>query len=687
MDLKRVLKIARRELVTLFVSPTGWVVVALFVLLCSAFGFVLPVLAGQSATMDGVFGVITSLLLPVLVPVITAQVFAGKRSEESVEPAVGKWLGAFTFYVLLLVTTLAYVVLLAIYVPGHLASLDLGLIVSVYLGLLVAGGAATAVGAFASSLTQNRIAAFLLALAFLLVTWYAGTLLGFLTQLPASQAFRYAAGSNHYVSFGLGLLTLRDTVYFLSLGSAAIFLATRFLATRRLHSRSARLLPAAVALVLVVALNVVASRSTLSWDLTRSGINTLAPESVLAAKRLDADLLVIGFFRSAPGAGQAQAEALVGLYQAQSPRLVYRSANFDTDIADVRKYSVTEPGTLVLDYGGKTQVLTPALQTEQDFTAALLKLESGRAPVVCWVAGVGGRSRSDTGSNGYSSLANFLAGNSFETRDLLTAGLTAVPTDCDEVVLIAPAAALSTAAISAVVDYLAAGGSLLIAADPWSQTSAGTDSLNEVLKPYRLAFSGALVVEPDASRAFDVITPATFAYGRSPITRDIQGIASVFPQTTAITGTGAAGAVPVVISGTTNLSFAIATARQDLPRQAGDLAGPFAIMETLEVPVGQKQARIVMVGTTAFAENKVLPPSSNAANLELALGTFQWLAREDGLVSLPLKPPRALPLNLTQQDQGTVIFITMLLMPALIVFRRGHLFAAPPGPIAKPQFD
>jgi len=236
------------------------------------------------------------------------------------------------------------------------------------------------------------------------------------------------------------------------------------------------------------------------------------------------------------------------------------------------------------------------------------------------------------------------------------------------VVLIAPAVALSAAAVKAVVDYMNAGGSLLIAGDPWSQAPAAAASLNDVLQVYRLAFSGALVVEPDASRAFDVITPATFVYGRSPITRDLQGIASVFPQTTAITGTGTAGAAPVVISGTTNLSFAIATPRQDLPRRDGDIAGPFAIMETLEVPAGQKEARIVMVGTSAFAENKVMPPSSNAANLELALGTFQWLAREDALVSLPLKPPRAPPLNLTQRDQGTVIFITILLMPGLVVF-------------------
>jgi ABC-type uncharacterized transport system involved in gliding motility auxiliary subunit len=668
VDLIRVLTIARRELIALFVSPAGWVVFVLFVLLCSAFGFVLPVLAGQAATMDGVFGVVTSLLLPVLVPVITMQVFVRKGIDETVEHAAEKWLGAFIFYMLVLAATLPYVVLLAIYVPGHLASLDLGLIASAYLGLLVVGGAATSVGALASSLTQNRIVAFSLALAVLLVTWYAGTLLGFLTPPPVSQVFRYAAGSNHYQSFALGLLTLRDTVYFLSLGIAAMFLATRFLATRRLHSRSAGVLPAVVALVLVIALNVVASRSTLSWDLTRSGINTLAPQSIAAAKRLDTDLLVIGLFRSAPGEGRAQSETLVALYQAQSPRLVYRSANFDTDVTDVRKYSVTEPGTLVLDYRGKTQVLTPPLQTEQDFTSALLKLESGRAPVVCWAAGVGGRSRSDTGQNGYSSVADVLTRNNFEMRDLLMADLTAVPTDCDEVVLIAPAVALSTAAVKALVDYMARGGSLLIAGDPWSQTPAASASLNDVLKPYRLAFSGALVVEPDAARAFDVITPASFAYGRSPITRDIQGIASVFPQTTAITGTGTVDAKPVVISGTTNFSYAIATPRQDLPRQAGDIAGPFAIMETLEVPAGQKEARIVLVGTTAFAENKVMPPSSNAANLELALGTFQWLAREDALVSLPLKPPRALPLNLTQQDQGTVLFITILLMPGLVVF-------------------
>ncbi|HXN79130.1 MAG TPA: ABC transporter permease subunit [Candidatus Dormibacteraeota bacterium] len=240
----RAVTIARRDLMALFVSPAGWAVAALFVLLTSAFGFVVPVLAGQAATMDGVFAIITSFLLPVLVPVLTMRSFAEERSDGTLEllltspvrdweVAGGKWLGALAFYILLLGTTLLYVVLLAVYVPGHLGSLDLGLIAATYVGLLLAGGAATAIGVFASGLTQNQIVSFFLALAILLLTWYAGTVLGFFTAPPANAVFQYAGGSNRFQSFSLGQVTLKDTVYFLSLAIAALFLTTRLLDSRR----------------------------------------------------------------------------------------------------------------------------------------------------------------------------------------------------------------------------------------------------------------------------------------------------------------------------------------------------------------------------------------------------------------------------------------------------------------------
>jgi ABC-2 type transport system permease protein len=240
----RVATIARRDLMALFVSPAGCVVAALFVVLTSAFGFVVPVLAGQAATMQGVFGVITSFLIPILIPLITMRVFAEERNQGTLEllptspvrdweVAAGKWLGAFTFYVLVLSTTLVYVAVLAVYVPGHLATLDLGLIAATYIGLLFAGAAATAIGVLASCLTQSQIIAFFLALAVLLTTWYAGSLFGFFTQPPVSRLFLYAGGFNRFQSFSLGQVALKDAVYFSTVAAAALFLTARLIESRR----------------------------------------------------------------------------------------------------------------------------------------------------------------------------------------------------------------------------------------------------------------------------------------------------------------------------------------------------------------------------------------------------------------------------------------------------------------------
>jgi ABC-2 type transport system permease protein len=244
IGLTSVATIARRDLMARFVSPAGWVVAALFVVLTSAFGFVVPVLAGRAATMDGVFGVITGFLIPILVPVITMRGFAEERSQGTLERlltspvrdwevAAGKWLGAFTFYVLLVATTLVYVAVLGVYVPGHFATLDLGLIAAMYIGLLFVGAAATAIGVLASCLTRSQVTAFFLALSVLLTTWYAGSLLGFFTRPPVSGFFLYAGGFNRFQSFSLGQVAIRDAVYFATVAAAALFLTARLLESRR----------------------------------------------------------------------------------------------------------------------------------------------------------------------------------------------------------------------------------------------------------------------------------------------------------------------------------------------------------------------------------------------------------------------------------------------------------------------
>lgn len=439
--------------------------------------------------------------------------------------------------------------------------------------------------------------------------------------------------------------------------------------TARARSIGSTVLLGVVLLAIVIGANVVASQSTLAWDLTRYGNNTLAPQSVLAAKHLTSDLQVIGLFRPTQPGDQFETEALIALYAKESPRVHYRSGNVDTDVADVKHYGVTEADTVVLDYAGKTQLLLPGSQSEQDFTSALLKLESSRVPMVCWAVGDGERQLTDVNtSTGYSSVADLLNKNNFGHRDLLLSEVTAIPSDCDELVVLDPTSALGDKAVAAVAAYLAAGGRALLAAEAWPKDPKSTDSLNAMVKAYGVQFSGALVVESDPGRAVvnDPTVPVVINYGQSPISSDVQGIQSFYPRSTAISGTPTAGTSAAHISVTTTGAYAIQQIRQDIGKHSGDAAGPFTLMEAIEAG-GANKTRVVMVGTPSFAENRTLPPNNGGANLELALASFQWLAGEDALIALPPKPGRGLPLVLSQSDQSNLIFITAVLMPGIIV--------------------
>ncbi|HSS94319.1 MAG TPA: Gldg family protein [Candidatus Dormibacteraeota bacterium] len=442
---------------------------------------------------------------------------------------------------------------------------------------------------------------------------------------------------------------------------------------RRLRAGSLTLISTAVVLALLVAANVLASRSTAAVDLTRGGLNTLAPQSVDAAKRLNANLQVIGLFRTGTGNGQGETEALVSLYAAQSPHVKYRRADVDSDSADVKRYAIKEPNTVVLDYKGKTALLAQGSQGEVDFTAALLQLESSRVPLVCWSVGDGERGLKDINAGtGYSSVGDVLANNSFATRDVLLSQMTAIPSDCDELAIVDATTALPAPAVKAIDVYLAGGGKVLIAAEPWAKDAKTTESLNSALAPYGLAFTGALVIETDPGRraSSDPTILAVTGYGRSPITNDIQGRVSFFPLATAITAAPDSASTKTAIATTSTTSYAIAQPRavQDLGRKAGDASGPFTVMETLEKPSAGGNTRIVVVGTAGLAENRTLPPNNNDANLELTLASFQWLAGQDSLVSIPPKPRRTVPLQLTQQDQSIVIFVTTVVLPGVFVF-------------------
>jgi ABC-2 type transport system permease protein len=475
---------------------------------------------------------------------------------------------------------------------------------------------------------------------------------------------RLVSGASYTLVAGLALL-----IAFVILDPGAV---SELLRSRRARFGSLSVLVSAVVIGILLMVNVLASRGSQAVDLTRSGLYTLSPKSVLVTKRLESDLKVTGFFRPSQSDSKRPVQDLLSQYQQQSRYVKVQFADPDRNAAQALSLGVTISGSLVMQYKNRPPVvLNLQTQSESDITGAMLRLETNRTPTVCWAAGDGERSLSDSDqSNGYSAAASLLKTSNYQYRDLLLSQEAQIPADCGVVAVVGVRQPLSDVSVKSLQSFVDGGGRLLFAFDPWSSDPRILTSVNDVLKPYGVGFSGGLVVEGDNAHqaASAPATPVIFDFGNSPIAKDLARKYVFFVQPTAIGGEAAGGFSAVDVATTTDQAYEISQQRSTADKRPGDKAGPFVLMQTLQQTQGSgKRARIALVGTSAIAANQALPPNAAGANPDLLLGTLDWLTGQEDLIGISPKPPAAEPLNLTAQQERLNYLLTLVLLPLLMV--------------------
>lgn len=236
--MNRATTIARRELGSYFYSPIAYVAMTLF-LIAAGFSFWDDFQPGQPAVMRAIFEHMVWLLvfvIPVLCMGLLSQEWATGTIEtlmtaplDETEVVIGKFLGSLAFYVVLLVPTLLYVVMLRIY-----ARPDYGPIFAGYLGLLLVGGLFIAISLFCSSLTRSQVVAAVVAAAVLLFTsivpWYASS------RATLSGFWRHAADQGiltRYADFSKGIIDSGNLVFFVAATAVFLFLTVKVLESRR----------------------------------------------------------------------------------------------------------------------------------------------------------------------------------------------------------------------------------------------------------------------------------------------------------------------------------------------------------------------------------------------------------------------------------------------------------------------
>ena len=235
--MRKILTIAGKELRSYFVSPMAYVLLAFYLGICGLI-FALSVSGPQAeAEMAGMFHTMIFIAL-MITPVMTMGLLAQEQASGSMELlmtnpirdvdiVIGKYLGAMGLFVILLIGSLEFPLLMSVF-----GEPDWNAILSGYIGVLLAGMAFIAIGVLASALTSNPIASAVIGYVILLFLW----LIGWIAYAAGEQVgdvARYMSVLENFQDFAKGIIDSRPIFFFVSLTFFALFLAVRTIENRR----------------------------------------------------------------------------------------------------------------------------------------------------------------------------------------------------------------------------------------------------------------------------------------------------------------------------------------------------------------------------------------------------------------------------------------------------------------------
>lgn len=233
--------IIKREINSFFSSTIGYLVIAVFLIINGLFLWIFNgnfnILNSGFADLSPYFELAPWVLL-FLIPAICMRAFSDEMKMGTMELlltkpislkeiVLGKYFGAVILIIIALIPTVLYV--FAISELGNPeGNWDVGSTVGSYIGLLFLVFSYTSIGIFSSTLSQNQIVAFIVAVFLCFGLYY-----GFEGFASSSFDISNLGMKAHFDSVARGVLDTRDLLYFLSITLFFIVLTVLKLKTEK----------------------------------------------------------------------------------------------------------------------------------------------------------------------------------------------------------------------------------------------------------------------------------------------------------------------------------------------------------------------------------------------------------------------------------------------------------------------
>ena len=467
------------------------------------------------------------------------------------------------------------------------------------------------------------------------------------------------------IAGGLALLLASIVLNF---GSIVAFFRGR---QGRLGANTVVLSVAVIAIIGV--LNFLGYRHHKRFDLTAEGLYTLSDQTKKIVGALQKDVKVIKFDKADD---QQLADRMAELKYVSS-RISYERVDPQQKPEIARQYAVQRFGETIVAAGERVE--RPQQTDEQSLVNAILKITRDKPKRVCFTEGHDEKALSGTEGGGFASVEGYLKNENYETKSLNLVTSGQVPAECDVLVVAGPKKAFFPQEAAMIGKYLDGGGKVFLMLDAEPDHPNSDPQLDDVLRVWNIKSGNDVVL--DASGAGRLIglgpaAPLASNFPEHPITKDMKRVATFFPMSRSVkTDASSKGEISSTeLLKTSENSWAETELKGNEAKfdEGKDTKGPISLGVAASKKIDdKKEARLVVIGDSDFASNQYIRIMANG---DLFFNTVNWLAQDEDLISIRPKSATNRSIAMTEAQQSTFWWLTVLFMPLAAIGAGGYIW-------------
>ena len=229
--------IFKKEFRSYFMSPIGYIFVAVFTFLASMF-FSSGILMSQQADISIMFSDINVIYL-FLAALLTMRLLSEEKNKKTdqlllsspvsiTQIVLGKYFAAMAVFGVTLIISLIYPAIMF-----RFGNPSLSEVIGSYIGFILLWGAFISVGVFISSLTESQMIAGVFTFASLLLIYFISWFESSLNNPLAKKVVNWFSLLSRYSEFQSGILNIENIIYYISFIFVFLFLTVRVIDKRR----------------------------------------------------------------------------------------------------------------------------------------------------------------------------------------------------------------------------------------------------------------------------------------------------------------------------------------------------------------------------------------------------------------------------------------------------------------------